>query len=78
MDASKPAVYPVAGPGAEQPPNFSVRSLSDEELEDEILGRKGGPEYQAALVAEADRRSKAGAPPEPPRRSGAFDVAEWD
>lgn len=73
-----PRVYPVAGPGNEQEPNFPVRGLSDEELEDEILGGKGEPDYRAALLAEADRRSKAGPPPEPPRRSGAFDAAEWD
>lgn len=40
-----------------------VRSLSDAELEDEILARRGEADYQAALVAEAERR--AATPPVP-------------
>jgi hypothetical protein len=35
-----------------------VRTLTDEEIEEEILGRRGEPGYQLALLAEAERRGK--------------------
>lgn len=41
--------------------------LTDAELEDEVFRSDAGPEYKAALVAEAERRAQAGPPPEPER-----------
>lgn len=73
--------YPIVG--AERrvlPPSYDrvVRAMPDAELEDEILGGKGEPGYQLALIAEQDRRSKAGPPPEPPTVGrGMEDADEW-
>lgn len=52
--------YPVENGKHSEPPNYTrvVRSLTDAELEDEILGRLGTPEFQLALIAEAERRAK--------------------
>lgn len=51
--------YPIDKPGPDRPPDYSrvIRMLSDAELEDEILGRRGEAAYQLALLAEADRRA---------------------
>ena len=55
-------IYPIHR-GRTTPPEYRiVQNLSDAELEDEILGRQGDPEYQRALLAEADRRALLGAP----------------
>lgn len=46
------------------PPDYDrvVRLLTDAELEEEITGKKGEPEYQLALLREADRRAQGGPP----------------
>lgn len=66
--------------GEEVPPSYdrAVRALTDAELEDELLSKRGEPGYRLALVAEADRRHAAGAPPEPARRARGFDAGEWE
>ena len=52
--------YPLHDGGEPRAPNYDrvVRALSDAELEDEILGKRGEPGYQLALLAEAERRAK--------------------
>lgn len=42
------------------PPDYErvVRLLTDAELEDEILGRRGSHDFQAACLKEADRRGE--------------------
>lgn len=46
------------------PPSYErvVRSLSEADLEDELLSERGDPEYRAALVAEHERRAGQGSP----------------
>jgi hypothetical protein len=63
MGADRVRRYPVHDGEGAKPPSFDrvVRSLTDDELEDEILGRRGAPDYQAALLAEHERR--AASPP---------------
>lgn len=75
--ATKTYGYTNASPTLD--PNYArvARSLSDAELEEEILGRKGEPGYQAALVAELEQRGKT--IPEPPARAAReFDADEWE
>jgi hypothetical protein len=53
-------VYPVVGGGPQKPPDYGrvVRAMTDRDIRDEIAGRLGGSDYQAALQAEAARRKK--------------------
>lgn len=56
---SRPRRYAVREQGAvAKPPNYelAVRSLRDEELNEELRGERGDPGYRAALVAERVRR----------------------
>jgi hypothetical protein len=57
-------VYSVVGPGSDKAPDYErvARALTDADLEEEILSKRGEAAYQAALVAELDRRSKEGGP----------------
>lgn len=52
--------YPYVGAEGERPPDYArvVRALDDAELEEEILGKRGEPDYQLALLAEHGRRAK--------------------
>lgn len=52
--------YPMEDGRVAAPPNYDrvVRQLTDEELEDEILGKRGTPGYQEALVREHGRRAE--------------------
>lgn len=56
--------YRFTAPEPEVAPNYErvARALSDADLEDEILLGRGEPGYKSALVDEADRRARAGAP----------------
>lgn len=60
-------VYAVVSSTAIKEPDYGriATTLTDTELEEEIFGGKGGPDYQLALLAEADRRGQ-----KPPERSG--------
>lgn len=52
--------YPIRDGQSVRPPSHDrvARGLSDADLEEEILGRRGEADYQLALVREADRRAK--------------------
>lgn len=58
--------YEVHGEGGGRPPNFDriMASLSDEDLEAEILGGKGELNYRLALLAEDTRRAHAANSPD--------------
>lgn len=53
--------YPVVGPGDKREPDYErvARTLTDAELEEEILGRRGDARYQLVLIQEAERRGQA-------------------
>lgn len=58
--ADKPTRYYAMDDGnPRSEPNYErvVRSLSEEDLEAEILAKKGDPGYQLALIVEHDRRA---------------------
>lgn len=78
--SSRSKVYEVAGSGPLKDPDYGrlARSLTDAELEDEILQRRGGFDYQAALVSELDHRAATGVPDRPPVTARlAFDSDDW-
>lgn len=52
--------YPIEAGKGLRPPDYKrvVRALTDDELEEEILGKLGDPGYQLALLAEAEQRAK--------------------
>lgn len=56
--------YAVGHVGPILEPNFDrvVRALTDADLEDEILSGRGEADYRSALVAEHERRARAGSP----------------
>lgn len=61
-----PRSYPIDSGEPKSEPNYTrvVRSLSEEDLEAEILSERGERGYRLALLAEDTRRAQALYPPE--------------
>lgn len=57
-------VFPYVSSAEEKEPDYArlARTLSDADLEDEILLGRGEPGYRLALITEHEARSRAGAP----------------